>query len=206
MDDGGAGYIHTPVVRLSGGVGSGATAVANITGGVITGITITNPGSGYAPDDVLFASIMGGGATTPATLGTISLAANNTTGGLSKQGAGTLTLSGTNAYAGTTTVSAGMALDATGSINTSSGITINGATASCSILTRRHPSRRRSRSPTVRSTASARSIPSLSAMAPAAWSPTAMAAPESDHRNALLQRRRLGEHQRRALLESPRAA
>ena len=59
MDDGGAGYIHTPVVRLSGGVGTGATAVANITGGVVTGITITNPGSGYAPDDVLFASIDG---------------------------------------------------------------------------------------------------------------------------------------------------
>jgi autotransporter-associated beta strand protein len=130
IDDGGAGYIHTPVVRISGGIGSGATAVANITGGVITGITITNPGSGYAPDDVLFASIVGGGATTPATLGAIALAANSTTGGLTKQGAGILTLAGTNTYAGPTTISAGtLTLDATGTINSSSGITVNGATA-----------------------------------------------------------------------------
>ncbi|RYD70858.1 MAG: PEP-CTERM sorting domain-containing protein, partial [Verrucomicrobiaceae bacterium] len=37
--EGGSGYIHAPVVRISGGIGTGATAVANIVGGVLTGIT-----------------------------------------------------------------------------------------------------------------------------------------------------------------------
>jgi autotransporter-associated beta strand protein len=130
VTDGGSGYVHTPVVRILGGTGTGATAVANLTNGIVTGITITSPGSGYAADDVLFASIDGGGSNFPATLGTVVFGGNNTSGGLSKLGAGTLTLSGANTYGGATTVSAGtLALDATGSINGSSGITINGAGA-----------------------------------------------------------------------------
>ncbi len=124
---GGTGYLDTPLVRLTGGIGTGATAIANVAGGVVTGFTITNPGSGYADGDVLTATLVGGGATVPATVGTITLTPNATTGGLTKVGAGTLTLSGFNEYTGPTTVTAGtLVLSEFGSINPSSGITING--------------------------------------------------------------------------------
>ena len=73
---GGAGYLDTPLVTLSGGTGTGATAVANVSGGVVTGFTITNPGVGYLPGDVLTATLFGGGANVPATVGAITLAAN----------------------------------------------------------------------------------------------------------------------------------
>ena len=89
----GAGYVDTPVVTISGGTGTGATAVANVSGGVVTGFTITNPGSGYSPDDVLTVTLAGGGATTPANVGPLTLGAN-VSGGLAKSGAGTLTLTG----------------------------------------------------------------------------------------------------------------
>jgi autotransporter-associated beta strand protein len=130
VDNGGSGYIYPPVVRIFGGTGTGATGIATIANGVVTGITITNPGTGYQTGDSVFAVVTGGGAPTPATLGTVNIAANNTNGGLTKLGLGTLTLSGTNTYAGATTVSAGtLVLDATGSINNTSAITINGAGA-----------------------------------------------------------------------------
>ena len=57
-----------------------------------TGIVITNPGTGYT---TATASLLNGGYTTAATLGTVSLTAN-TSGGLTKTGTGTLTLSGAN--------------------------------------------------------------------------------------------------------------
>ena len=136
LTDGGAGYIDTPVVRLSGGIGTGATAVANVSGGVVTGFTITNPGSGYDPSDFLSATIEGGGATTPATIGTINLAANSTAGGLTKTGAGTLTLTGVNTYGGATTVNEGTL--AFGVSETLSSLVIaDGATVVLSKLRRR---------------------------------------------------------------------
>lgn len=47
VQDGGSGFIVTPVVDIIGGGGSGAAAVVQISGGTITGVTVTNPGSGY---------------------------------------------------------------------------------------------------------------------------------------------------------------
>jgi autotransporter-associated beta strand protein len=121
---GGAGYIGAPVVQVYGGSGNGATAIANVVNGVVTGVTLTSPGTGYQPgDQVTFAfdnfatSGSNGGATTAATDFTYTIAgsndpnvANNGTGGLTKVGAGTLTVSGTNTYSGATRVTAGTLL------------------------------------------------------------------------------------------------
>ena len=101
---GGAGYLNRPVVTLAGGGGIGAAAVANVSGGAVTSITVVNPGVGYtsAPAVTLF----GGGYSSPATVGTVAIV-TNTGGGLTKIGAGTLTLSGANTYAGDTKVNGG---------------------------------------------------------------------------------------------------
>ncbi len=105
VTSGGAGYLDTPIVTITGGGGVGATAVADISsGGAVTNITITSPGIGYtsAPTVTLF----GGGYTSAATLGTATIAVNKG-GGLTKQNSGTLTLSGANTYTGNTTVNGG---------------------------------------------------------------------------------------------------
>lgn len=129
VTDGGSGYVDTPVVVLSGGSGSGATAIATVVNGVVTGFVITNPGTGYVDGDVLTVTLHGGGATTAATAGTVSLAAN-TSGGLTKTGAGVLTLSGTSTYTGGTTVNGGtLALGhATDTLVDSGAVTVNGGT------------------------------------------------------------------------------
>ncbi len=108
VTDGGAGYVDKPFVTLTGGTGNGASAVANVVGGIVTGFTITNPGTGYTAGDVLAATLFGGGATVAATVGTITLTDNATTGGLTKKGNGTLTITSTSSsYNGPTTISAG---------------------------------------------------------------------------------------------------
>ena len=60
---------------------------------------------------------------------TISGASTNTTGGLTKVGAGTLTLSGTNLYTGLTTVSAGTLAYGASNVISTGAVTVNGATA-----------------------------------------------------------------------------
>lgn len=123
---GGAGYIDQPVVTITGGTGTGATAIASVSSGVVTGFTITNPGSGYSPGDVLAVTLFGGGATVPASVGGLTFNPN-VSGGFVKTGAGALTLTASNSFLGATTINAGeLRLTGSGSINDSASVTING--------------------------------------------------------------------------------
>lgn len=121
----GTGYSGSPYVEITGD-GVGATAVANIDGsGNVTGITVTNAGVGYTTATVTL--VGGGGATT--TSASASFAAN-TSGGLTKSGAGVLTLTGSNTYTGITNVTAGtliVGVSGTGSL-TSAATVASGAT------------------------------------------------------------------------------
>ncbi len=124
VTNGGSGYVSAPILTLSGGTGSGATAIADMvddgTGNGtfrIGSITVTGAGNyTVAPTTI---TQTGGGAATAATLGAITTAAN-VSGGLTKNGLGTLTLSGTNTYTGLTTVTSG-ALNVTSSGSLASG-------------------------------------------------------------------------------------
>jgi len=100
------GYIGPPMVNISGGGGAGATALANFdsSSGFVTGVTITSPGYDYTTAPTVTLS---GGGTNLQTLVTGVTLAPNTSGGLTKQGNGMLTLTGTNTYGGATTLAAG---------------------------------------------------------------------------------------------------
>ncbi len=135
VTDGGAGYVGEPLVVISGGGGSNGTARAlwDRAAGTVTHIAITCPGSGYtAPPTVTLA---GGGSTQPATVGAVTLG-SVISGGLTKAGAGTLTLTGANTYTGATVVNAGTlslgsatALPPHGTLRLASGAVLNVAYA-----------------------------------------------------------------------------
>jgi autotransporter-associated beta strand protein len=119
--NGGSGYKYAPTVAWAGGVLGwspttgkqlgGAQVIVNLTNGSVSSVSIINPG-GYVDTSTLSFSLMdhntgGGGG---AVLGTPTFGANTTTGGLTKQGAGTLTLSALSTYTGTTAVANGALL------------------------------------------------------------------------------------------------
>lgn len=126
---GGSGYAAQPIVKLTGGGGTGASAIANLTGGVVTSITVTNPGIGYTSAPTV--ALVDGGATTGATFGAAVIAANATTGGLTKTGAGTMIVGSTNnSYGGVTTITGGTLSVATlfnGGINSTLGASSSAA-------------------------------------------------------------------------------
>ncbi|MBC7783957.1 MAG: autotransporter-associated beta strand repeat-containing protein [Burkholderiales bacterium] len=119
----GGGFIDTPIVQITGN-GTGASAIANVdAGGNLTGITITNPGIGYTSPPT-FALLGGGNGNTGAIGGSATLVPN-TGGGLTKQGAGTLTLTGLNTYSGATNVLAGK-LVTTNAIKNGAALSLSG--------------------------------------------------------------------------------
>ncbi len=124
----GGGYIGTPQVYITGGGGTGATANATIdSNGNLTGIVITNPGIGYTSPPTF--ALNGGGIGNTGAIGGAATLVANTSGGLNKLGAGTLTLSGANTYTGPTTVSQGvLVLGNNNTIDTSSQLVMNGGT------------------------------------------------------------------------------
>lgn len=131
VTDGGAGYAAPPIVQIAGD-GIGATALAQIdpVAGTVTNIIVTCPGYNYSAASV---SVVGGGATTAATLadaviGTVA------GGGVVKNGAGTLTLTGPNTYTGPTIVNAGKLAVSSDSTVTSATTVANGASLGVTVL------------------------------------------------------------------------
>lgn len=128
---GGSGYIGAPaVVFSSAGLMPGGTPAAGyalISGGAVVGVVVTSPGT-YVSGTTPTLTLTGGGGTGASiTLG--ALATANTSGGLTKIGAGTLTLSGANSYTGGTTVSGGtLALGANNTLASTGNVTVNGGT------------------------------------------------------------------------------
>ena len=129
---GNSGYIGAPAVVFSapaapGGVPASGYAVIDVGTGKVNGIVITNPGN-YAASETPTITLSGGGGTIAA-FATTALATANTSGGLTKLGLGTLTLTGVNTYTGGTTVTGGtLALGAAGVLADAGNVTINGGT------------------------------------------------------------------------------
>lgn len=138
INDGGSGYIGAPAVRITGGGGTGATAIAVVdldsssaTYGKVTGITITSAGSGYTSAPTI--SLIGGGSSSAATLGT-AVTGTVAGGGLTKTGAGVLTLTGANTFSGPLAINGGTVSFATstaiGDASATNTLSFNGGTLS----------------------------------------------------------------------------
>jgi autotransporter-associated beta strand protein len=147
----GTGFTSAPTIAFTAGTvttaGTNPTGTGNATNFNLQGYTITNAGTGYttAPTATFTTSTT---TSTPTTvtplLAGIILTGNSSVGGtgditvknpviesggprdLTKVGTNTLNLAGNNAFTGATTVTSGK-LSVTGSIASSSGVTVNGA-------------------------------------------------------------------------------
>lgn len=124
---GGTGYTGAPLVQITGdGVGATGYAVVDTdplsaTFGQVTSVVITNPGVNYTSATINLVGGGGTGASASVTLGA------NTSGGLTKIGLGTLTLTGINQYTGGTFVNEGtLALGASGVLEDTGAVTVNG--------------------------------------------------------------------------------
>jgi len=118
------------------------SATFNFNGGTLRALASGTSGAGWFETATtgnyrnVTTNVLAGGATVDtnsfnANINTVlTHGGTGTDGGLTKVGAGTLTLGAANTFTGATTVSSGtLALGSGGSINSSSGITINGAGA-----------------------------------------------------------------------------
>lgn len=65
---GGSGYSGVPAIETVGGHGSGIVVVPQIVNGSVVALTITNPGTGYLPGDVVQFIFFGGGTDSGAVL------------------------------------------------------------------------------------------------------------------------------------------
>ena len=107
----GSGYIAPPAVLITGGGGTGAVAEAVINNGAVTSIRMLSPGTGYTSTPTV--TLNGGGPLSAASIRGVTLCAPAAMdGGLTKTGAGTLTLTATNTYRGPTIVAGGMLVPA----------------------------------------------------------------------------------------------
>ncbi len=128
----GSRYLGEPYVRIEGD-GFGACAVANMEDDGqgrgtyrVASVTVTSPGVNYTTAPTV--TFLGGACIVTAQVSTVTLAPN-TSGGLTKSGAGTLTLSGANTYTGTTTVAAGtLKLDTAQALPTGTPVVLAGGT------------------------------------------------------------------------------
>ncbi len=106
---GGTGYLAAPIVVFTGGSGNGASGIATLdASGNLTGITITNPGQGYTSAPTV--TLVGITAAGPGNSSSVATAVTgaDTSGGLTKLGGNTLTLSANNStFTGNVNVNAG---------------------------------------------------------------------------------------------------
>ena len=147
---GGTGYTDGSYsLDFTGGGGTGAAATATIVGGIVTSVQVTNTGSGYTGNPTATLPVGAGTPLTPATITTSSssLSLNSTSNvggagdiniksailggavGLTKIGAGKVTLTGAAAYTGATIINAGtVQLGAADRLANASTMTLAGGT------------------------------------------------------------------------------
>jgi hypothetical protein len=124
----GANYASTPTVTIFGGSGTGAVAVASISGGSVVLLTITNPGTGYQPGDVVQARFSGGGSDSSGQLtavlaaGTVA-AINVTNNGSGYTSAPTIAFSGGGGSSAAATAILGFPVASVSMTTTGSGYT-----------------------------------------------------------------------------------